>query len=320
MRTLLLAAVLFAVPADAKEWLPRTDLEVVALDAKTGALKWSHQGTPLANAHFELYADVLAVYPHYDLTDKSNPIFLDPKTGAAAPDTRDPAKLRARSSGQWIKESIVLANGWRADGFKAGYTKDVDLVDPKTGQTAWTIRSAQYPEFVRAYKNLAFVGYGYLTDESMLFAYAAGASKPAWSIDFNKLLRKPAAKKAQQRLGRVAYQIIDDVLYAQTGEHVFAITPATGTILWRRDVAASLGVKYEPDLYGGALDVAVFAREGDVLVVSFEKRVAALRADTGRILWSIDPDTFPHSAFPLVANGLVYITAGPKRTEAKLQI
>lgn len=321
MRTLLVAtAVVFAVPAGAKSWAPRTDVEIVALDAKTGAVKWTHRGDPLGNAHFELYPDVLAVYPHYDLADKSSPMFLDPKTGVVVKDTRDPAQLRGRSSGQWIKGPIVLANGWRADGFKPGYTKEVEFVDPKTGKSAWTIRSAHYPEFVRTYKNLTFVAYGYLTDEAMLFAYAAGADKPAWSIDFNKLLKKPAKKKALQRLGRVTIQIIGDVLYAQTGEHVFAISPATGKLLWRCDAAASLGVKYEPDVYGGALDVAVFARDGDVLVVVFEKRVLALHPDTGRVLWSLEPDTFPHAAFPLAANGLVYITSGPKRTAAKLQI
>ena len=310
-------SIALVIPAAAKSWSPRTDLEIVALDAKTGDVKWTHKGAPLGNAHFELYANLLAVYPHYDLEKKSSAMFLDPATGAVIKDTRDAKKLRAVSSGQWVKGSIVLANGWRLDNFRQGHTKKLDFTDPKSRRIAWSIEPAHYPEYVRAYKDILFVGYGYLTDESIVFAYKTGADKPAWTIDFNTLLGKPAKKKSPQRLTRVVLAVIGDVLYAQTGEHVFAIEPTSGKMLWRLDAAAALGISYEPDLYGGALDVAVFSREGDVLVVAFEKRVLALRAASGTIVWSIEPDTFPHSAFPLVANGVVYITSGPKRTKAK---
>ncbi len=305
---LAIAIVATALPVAAKEWAPRTDLEIVALDLQTGAVKWTHKGTPLGNAHFELYPGLLAVYPHYDPTDRSSPMLLDPATGADVADTRAAKSPIAVSSAQWVKGSIVLANGWRMDNFDAGNTKDLDWVDPKTGKVAWTIKPAHYPEYVRAYKDLALVAYGYLTNEAVIFAHRAGGKQPAWSIDFNKLL-----KTTKPRLGRVAPQLIGDVLYAQTGPHVFAIAPATGKVLWHVDAAAALGVRYEPDLYGGALDIAVFSRDGDVLVVSFEKRVLALRASTGTLLWSIDPDTFPHAAFPLANNGVVYLTSGPKR-------
>jgi outer membrane protein assembly factor BamB len=97
---------------------------------------------------------------------------------------------------------------------------------------------------------------------------------------------------------------------------VFAIAPATGTILWRLDAANAIGVPYEPGLYGGALDVSVFSRDKDTLVVMFEKRVFALDAQTGRVRWHVDPDTFPHSAFPLAHGGVVYLSSGPKRGKA----
>ena len=283
MRLAIALSIALVVPAAAKSFAPRTDLEIVALDAKTGDVKWTHKGAPLGNAHYELYPNVLAVYPHYDLTKKSSPMFLDPMTGAAVKDTRDVKKLRAASSGQWVKGSIVLANDWRLDNFEQGNTKTLDFTDPKTGRVAWSVVPAHYPEYVRAYKDILFVGYGYLTDESIVFAYKTGAAKPAWTIDFNKLLNKPAKKKPPQRLGRVVLQIIGDVLFAQTGEHVFALEPATGKIIWRLDADAALGIRYEPDLYGGALDVAVFSRDADVLVVAFEKRVLALRAASGTI-------------------------------------
>ena len=309
-QTALIVLAALAAPVAAKEFAPRSDLEIVALDAATGAVKWKHAAA-LSNAHFELYAGVLAVYPHYDRADKSNPIFLDPATGAETKTA--PTKLVAASWAQWIKAPVVLANGWRMDNFEQGNTKELAFVDPKTSKTAWTIKPAHYPEYVLAYKQLALVAYGYLTNEAVIFAHDSTKKKLAWSIDFNKLL-----KTTKPRLGRVAPQLIGDVLYAQTGPHVFAIEPATGKVLWHVDAAAKLGIKYEPDLYGGALDVAVFSRDQDTLVVSFEKRVLALRAGTGELLWSIEPDTFPHSAFPLASGGVVYMTAGPKRGKASV--
>ena len=46
MRQLLvaIAAVLaFAAPVFARDWAPRNDLEIVALELRTGALKWTHK-------------------------------------------------------------------------------------------------------------------------------------------------------------------------------------------------------------------------------------------------------------------------------------
>lgn len=317
MRLALAFLLATVAPATARDFAPRDDLEIIALDVKSGALRWSHKGPPLGNAHFEIYPGVLAAYPHYDTTDLSNPMLLDPKTGAVVKDTRDPKQRVKASAGQWVKGPIVLANGWRLDAFDAGNTKDLAFVDPKTGKVAWTVKPAEYPEYVRAYKDTLFVAYGYLTDQAIVFAYRAGSAKPAWTIDFNKLLGKPAAKKDLKRLGRVALQLVGDVLYAQTGEHVFAIDPTSGKIAWRLDAAKTLGIAYEPDLYGGALDISVFARDGDMLVVAFEKRILGVKAATGALVWSMVPDTFPHSAFPLAHDGLVYLSSGPKRTKAR---
>jgi len=307
-----------AAPALARDFVPRDDLEIIALDIKTGALKWTHKGTPLGNAHFELYPGLLAVYPHYDTDDTSNPMLLDPKAGVVLKtDTRDPKQRVKASAAQWVKGPIVLANGWRLENFDAGNMKDLEFVDPKTAKVVWTVKPAEYPEYVLAHKDTLYVAYGYLTDQAIVFAYRAGSEKPAWSIDFNKLLGKPTAKKALTRLGRVAVQIIGDTLYAQSGEHVFAIAPTSGKVAWRLDAAKTLGIKYEPDLYGGALDIAVFARDGDMLVVGFEKRVLGVKAASGKLVWNMQPDTFPHSAFPLAHDGLVFLSSGTKRTKAK---
>ena len=58
-RLALLTAFALSNPASAKDFAPRDDLEIVALDLATGAVKWVHKGAPLGNAHFELYPKLL---------------------------------------------------------------------------------------------------------------------------------------------------------------------------------------------------------------------------------------------------------------------
>lgn len=311
------AAVLaVATPVFARQWAPRTDQEIVALDLQTGALKWTHKSTPIGEAHFELYSNLLAVYPNSDQADKSHPLLLDPKTGQVVPDTRHAKKLLKAAAWPWAKGPIVLSNGWRHDDFEAHYMTRLDFVDPKTSKVVWTLNSEHYLAYARSYKDLLLVVYDPPGREAVILAYRVGTQRPAWSIDFNKLLHKPAQKQHLQRLYQVAPQLIDDVLYLQTREHLFKIDPLTGKIGWHRNAAAALDLDYEPDMYGGALDIAVFARDGDVLVASFERCILALRASTGAVLWSMVPNTFPHLAFPLAADGTVYIPSGPDRSAA----
>jgi hypothetical protein len=298
--------------AAAKDWAPRTDIEIAALDVRTGALKWTYRASSLGNAHYELYPKLLVAYPHYDPDDRSTPIFLDPATGKPAKDTRAPAALRARSSAQWRKGSVTLSNGWRLDGFSPGNTKTLALVAPGSPKEVWRVEPAHYPELVLGYKDLLLHAYGYLTNEAVIVAHRAAATAPTWSLDFNKLLATPKGS----RLGRVSMQILGDVLYAQSGPYVFAIAPETGKVIWQLDAAKAAGLAYEPDIYGGALDLAVFARDAGVLVAAFERRIFAIDDARGRLLWHLQPDTFPHGAFPLAGDGLVYITSGPKRGAA----
>jgi outer membrane protein assembly factor BamB len=300
---------LLAGSSHAKEYAPRTDLEIVALDDANGAVRWAHTEGLVSNAHFELYPKLLVAYPHYDQRDHSNPIFLDPATGKTTADSRTSTSvLVARSWSQWPDAAVVLANGWELTGFSPGNTKDLSF--EHAGKVMWTLHALDYPEHVLAVRNLAFYTYGYLTNQAMIFAHEAGAKTPAWTIDFNAVL-KPA-----RREHRVAMQLLDGTLFAQVGAHVFAIDPATGKIAWHTDAAAAAGLHYQPDLFGGALDVAVFTKDKDVLVVCYENRVLALSATTGKLLWNLAPDTFPHTAFPLARDGTVYVIAGPKRGTA----
>jgi outer membrane protein assembly factor BamB len=302
-------ALLVASPATATDFAPRNDLQIVALDLATGALQWTHDAK-VGHAHFELYPNLVVAYPHYDQLDRTKPIFLSP-AGKPIADTRKgtPQKL---SGAQWPRLPVVLDNGWELTGFSAGNTKDLTFAPKGSTKIAWTVTATHYPEIVLAHKDLALHAFGYLTKEARIYAHKRGTQTPAWTIDFNQVLKTSKA----DRQGRVAMQILDGTLYAQVGQFVFAIAPDTGKIVWQLDAATAAKITYR-EMYGGALDIAVMTREKDMLVAAFERHVFAIHAQTGALQWHLDPDTFPNTAFPIAASGVVYLTSGTKRTAAK---
>ena len=85
-----------------KSWRPKVDNEIVCVNLRTGELLWKYKPTKLGDAHFELYKDGLAAYPHYDGSDRSNPIFLDINTGHPIPPFERIRKhLEAKSAVFW---------------------------------------------------------------------------------------------------------------------------------------------------------------------------------------------------------------------------
>jgi outer membrane protein assembly factor BamB len=308
MRALALSLLFASSIAHATDYAPREDIQIVALDLATGAVKWTFDAK-VGNAHFELFPKLLVAYPHYDNQDKTNPIFLDPKTGAIVKGARVPKTAPvAKSSAQWLRGPVVLPNGWRNDDFKSGYIKSIDFKDAKK-KTVWTIPQSDYPDRIVGYKDHVLVVNG-RRSVATIDAFKAGATKPTWTVDFNAVVGHKVKKGL---LGRVSMELIGDVLYSQSDEYVFAIDPATGKVLWKTDAAAAAKIAYGA-MYGGALDLAVFSRSGDTLVASFEKRVFALDAKTGALRWNFDPDSFPHAPFPLAQDGVVYLTSGAART------
>ena len=69
---------------------------------------------------------------------------------------------------------------------------------------------------------------------------------------------------------------------------------------------------FAPDFYGGGLNLAVFAKDGNVLIV-LEQRVVAIDLKEGKYLWHLEPDTFPKCPFPIAHDGKVVLTSGAKR-------
>lgn len=308
-RPWIVALVLFAAVASrARSFSPKTDNEIVALDLRTGKLLWAHVPATLSDAHFEVHAGALVAFPHYSQAERSSPIVLDRRTGRTL--TKAPSgPVLARSATFWPPPEVKLANGWVLHGFSQGNSKTLEFQDPATKKIVWTIAASDYPEYVRAWDDVVFYAHGYLGNEAVIYACPAGATQPRWTVDVNAVL----GLQGRDRLTRVALQVIGGTLYAEANEHVFAIDPATGKLRWRMDLARALGVKFEPDIYGGALNLAVFAEEQGVLVVAFEKRVVAIDTAKRKVLWHLEPDTFPHCPYPAVEGGVVYLTSGARR-------
>lgn len=300
---------LLGAVAPADSWAPKTDNEVAALDLRTGKVLWSQKPPKLSDAHFEVYAQGLVAYPHYDGSDKSHPIFLSPDKGALIRpfDTRS-ATCLARSATFWPGPRIELANGWILQGFKPGYTKTLKLVDGKSSQPVWTIRTGGYPHHVRCWRNFVYYAFSYMSDEGVLYACEAGGDRPTWTVDLNQIV-----KGRTKPLTRMIFQVIDDKLYLEANEHIFGFAPATGKVLWHKDLAKDLGLPFDGGFYGGGLNLAVFAKSGNILIVSFEKRVVAVDLETMRCLWHLEPDTFPHCPFPAVYDNKVFLSSGRDR-------
>lgn len=300
----------------------KTDNEIVALDLRTGKLLWSYRPAHLSDAHFEAHRGGIVAFPHYDRAKRSGAIYLDPRTGRRRRAFSVRGTPRARSATFHPLPPVALVNGWTLSGFRPGYSKQLRFVD-RRGKTTWTLRTPGYPHRVASWGNLVFWAYSYLSKDGVLHAYRAGKAKPAWTVDLNSLLPAGPRPRFHGRiraypLRRMIFQVIGNTLYVNANEHVFALEPSTGKLMWHRNVARDLGLRYWPDMFGGALNLAVFAESAGVLVVAFEKRVVAIDLARNKYLWHLDPDTFPHCPFPIIADNRVILTAGKKRALTRL--
>ena len=269
---------------------PRTDNRVAALDLATGALLWKRPLGELSDAHFEVTPEGSVVYPHYCGDDHSGAVAFDP-AGKALAMPKEPRKVLAKSSVFWPLPKVRLSRGWELDGFSPGNSKAFRFLDPESGMLEWDLLTEGYPGHVRAWKDLLLYAFGSHSEECVLYAYPAGEQESAWKCDINEVARP------KKPLRRVTFEVIGDTIYVEANEHVLAIDPRQGKLLWHLNLAEELDLPFRPGFFGGALNLAVFTQAGDILVVSFEKRVVALNVNTQKVLWHLQPDTFPHTPF-----------------------
>jgi hypothetical protein len=260
------------------------------------------------DAHFEVHDQGLVVYPHYAGNEKTDPLFLDLKKGTPITPFGTDLTPVAKSATFWPGPEIKLTNGWVLQGFSAGNSMSLTFVDPETKAEVWSIDTGGYPYAIGCWNDYVFYAFSYLSDEGVLYAYQAGRETPSWTVDLNKIVTDRRVP-----LTRMIFQIFGNVLYLEANEHIFGIDPGTGKLQWHRDLAKDLNVPFEGGFYRGGLNLAVFAKSGNTLVVSFENRVVALDLTSMRCLWHLEPDTFPSCPFPAVHDGKVFLSSGKNR-------
>lgn len=166
---------------------------------------------------------------------------------------------------------------------------------------------------ITSWKNFIFFRFEY-SDGELLYAYEAGKQEPCWIFNPNKIV-----EEYNIGFGRITFQVIEDVIYSNVKEHIFGLNPKDGKLLWYRNLAKDLGLKFSPDFFGGGLELATFTKSKNILIISFERRIVAIDISNSQYLWHLEPDTFPHQSFPAIYNEKLFITSGDKRKLIKMK-
>ena len=315
----------------ATQYSRRTDQEIVALDARSGTLLWKHQEAKLSSAYFEVCNGGLIVHPVGNSSDKSNPVFLDLQTGKSIRPFRIETKsVLAKSFAKWPPPPVRLQNGWTLHNFRPGYSMNLEFADPGADRVMWTVKTHGYPQCVRAWQNLVIWSFSSQSDaEAVLYAYRAGDRLPLWTADLNRII-PPASdiplpsfghdnpevpSRLYGPLKQMTCEVIDNRVYVQARQHIFAFDSLTGKLFWHRDLAHDLHVNYYPEIEGDRWmqdNYAAFTKDGNIIIIAFDKRVVALDLSSMKYLWTLEPDTFIHLSFPVICNGRVFLVCGPR--------
>lgn len=308
--------------ARATSFVARGDLEFVAIDVAKGRVLWTFSPERTGDAHCEVYPRVVVLYLAHPQHERTRFVVLDRTTGRpvqeAPPRGQRPL---ARSSVFHPRPPVVTRSGLELRGLSEGNTEELKFYRKQGERPAAIVRPARWPYNVCASEDLVIFDHGALADEAIIYAHDVGApDRPKWTLDLNRHITgsptptfRGLDRHVEGRKTRMFKQMLDGKLYVNAEEHLFCVDPASGKILWQRNMAGDLGLRFVPDFFGGGLNIAPMAKEKDVLVVAFENRIVAYDEKMKRFLWWMMPDTFPHTPFPALHDGVLYVTAGRKR-------
>lgn len=301
----LLHLMLMPLAALGDDVAPRPDKGMSAHVLKTGALIWANDAVEVGNTRLILHDDGLEVIDWPDHPEETR-VGLNPQDGTTRGDLPSGAILE-RSSALWPPRA-TLERGWTLTGFDPGNSLTLEFHDA-SGNRVWTLDPGDYVHSVAAIGDLVFTARSYLSDEGVLRAWQAGEDKSTWSFDLNSSEGLPERHLRTMTLWAAS----ESMLLVQSETHLFALEPSKGKLLWHVDVLSTLGAE-QSDLYQdwGSPTTHIALSDG-VAVISYDRKVLALDLTTQKLLWTLNPDTDPHRAVPLIYDGVVYITTGALR-------
>jgi Leucine-rich repeat (LRR) protein len=279
---------------------------VICMDLRSGKVLWEHRPDRISIALLELYKDGLFIQRSTPRVDNGGPLYLDAKTGKPVKEfKRDRGRLLANSA---ILDDtpVVLANGWRLEP-RFGDRKTLQFVEPKSGTETWRIEIGDSISDLCAWNDFVFYALDMHNSKGVFYAYRAGGKKPAWTVDLNHIIKDKEAP-----LTRMFFRVIEDTVYVQAHQHIFALKPESGKLLWHRNLVTDLDLEYS-DLHGPGNDWSSMTKDGNILVIAYEMRVIALDLKAKKYLWHLYPDSYAAEQYPIAYDGKLYLSSGPKR-------
>ena len=179
------------------------------------------------------------------------------------------------------------ATGWPSHDLNLANTRDdadtrIDAADVATLRRRWTFTLPHVGEFGAFTSNpIVAGGVVYLEDpDSDVFALRLSTGKLLWRHDYRSLT--PSGGPNGVALGY-------GLLYGETADSVFALSPRTGRQVWIRKLTSnsSEGIDMTPQLYDGRLLVSTIPGNGIPFYLAGAYGVVySLDARTGQELWS----------------------------------
>jgi len=294
-----LTTLALATAANATSFVPRDDFAIVSFDARSGEHQWTYYPEKLSRATSELYSGYLLVNGEVDTVSPSTTfvVGLDPATGQVK---EEPASLGnpLAVSDTWAQPPIQLDNGWKLS-FDPGNSETLEFIDAQ-GNKTWTIQPNGFPELIASWHDTVFYELSF-PQETVVYAYEAGAMQPKWTFDPRTLVTV-----TEQPVDRMHFKVSGDDFYVGLHQHLFLLDPATGMVKKQWDLAQLTGVPFisleaagEAFFHGG-LEMASVSINQETIVLGFEGQIVALDRPSGDFLWNANSHTVPYSPFPLL--------------------
>ena len=190
--------------------------------------------------------------------------------------TGKPPPEWAANSGGWPSHNLDLANT------RADLRTQIDARDVRKLKRRWTFRlpySGEYGAFTS--NPIVANGVVYLEDpDSDVFALSLTSGRLLWNHDYHSVTPSGGPNGVAFGYG---------LLYGETEDSVFALSPRTGKQVWIRKLTtkSSEGIDMTPQLYDGRLLVSTIPGNGIPFYIAGSYGVVyALDARTGKQLWS----------------------------------